>query len=112
MRYSFLFTLLIDNIPEDQFVDLSASLIKFLIELEINLKKVIMNRNCGIFEVHDCDVLYFGDFINFAENNFKKIIWEKNFLPFEFGAVITEGINAQSFDLDDFNNFKKIEVAS
>jgi len=112
MRYSFVFSLLIDNIPEDQFVDLSASIIKFLIQLEVDLKKVVMNKNCGIFEIQDCDVLYFGDFISFAENNFKKIIWEKNFFPFEFGAVITEVINTKSFDKEEFNNFKIIEVAS
>lgn len=106
MRYSFLFSLLIENIPEDQFLDLSTSLIKFLIQLEVDLKKIVMNKNYGIFELHDCDVLYFDDFISFAENNFKKIIWEKNFLPFDFGAVITEGINTQSFDREDFEKFK------
>ncbi len=112
MRYSFVFSLLIDNIPEDQFVDLSASIIKFLIQLEVDLKKVVMNKNYGIFEIQDCDVLYFDDFISFAENNFKRIIWDKGFLTFEFGAVVTEGIPTQSFGEDDFKNFKKIEALS
>jgi hypothetical protein len=112
MTYSFLFSFLIENIPENRFDEISTSIVKFLIGLKIDIKKIFLYKDFGLIEIQDCDVLYNSDFINFAENNFKKIVWRDGFLPFEFGAVVTDGIPTQSFDGDDYKNFKINEVVT
>lgn len=112
MRYSIIFSLVVENIPQDQFVELTSAIVKFLIQLEVDLKNIHMNKICGFFKVEDCNILFGEDFDEFALMNFKKIIWEKKFLPFEFGSMFIEGIVTQNFDKEDYENFKIIDAAS
>ncbi len=112
MRYSIIFSLIVENIPEDQFIELTSEIVKFLIQLEIDLKDVHMNKNCGFFKIEDCNVLFGDDFEDFALKNFKKIIWQKSYLPFEFGSMFIDGIIIQNFGKDDFERFKIIDVTS
>lgn len=112
MRYSIIFSLIIENIPNDHFIELTSAIVKFLIEIEADLKNIHMNKICGFFKVEDCNILFGEDFEEHALMNLKKIIWQKSFLPFEFGSMFVDGIITQNFGKEDYESFKIIDVAS
>jgi len=116
MSASWSFSLKIEFIPLNSF-DKLLERIELLFRNNIyclfknefeNFDFIIANKNFenSTIEISELQIEGQYNFAHEALESFKKIIWEQDFIPFEFGAEVKEGILMVNHDLDDYREYK------
>lgn len=116
MSFTWVFSLRIDCIPLQRFAGLLQKIEDFFNRNEnglfwnkFNNFDFIIPYN-GIessIEISELQIEGRYDFAHEALEEFKKIIWEHEYIPFEFGAEIKEAVTMTLHDIKDYNEFKK-----
>lgn len=78
-----------------------------------NIDFIIVNKNFenSTIEISELQIEGQYNFPHEALESFKKIIWEQDFIQFEFGAEIKEGISMMLYDVDDYREFKNYKMS-